>query len=142
MKLFKYLKLKSELRKRMTVINETMALKDIVDIYAKYICRMNGWKVEVGSGFSAIFCDIAFAFMNGYNKALRDNGLEFQNGLVTKRHIANDMPCGALNHYTKDIEADTRKEDAELLARVLDDFEMPKSNINTIVKTFKEKQEE
>lgn len=142
MKLFKYLKLRRELRKRMTVISETMALKDIVDIYAKYVCRMNGWKVEVGIGLSTIFCDLGFAFMNGYIKALRDNGLEFQNGLVVKRHIANDMPSGALNHYAKDIEADTRKEDAELLVKVLTEFKMPKSNINTIVKTFKERQEE
>ena len=140
MKLFKYLKLRSALRERMATINGTMALKDMVDIYAKYVCKMNGWKVEIGSGLSPMFCDLGFAFMNGYNKALRDNGLEFQNGLVVKRDIANDMPIGALEHYEKDIRAKARRDDAELLERVLEGFKMPKSNINTIVSAFKEKQ--
>ncbi len=140
MKLFKYLKLKSELRERMVLIDETMALKDIVDIYAKYVCKMNGWKVEVGSGYSPIFCDLGFAVMNGYNKALRDNGLKFQNGLVVKRDIANDMPTGALTHYEKDIRTETQRADAELLVRVLEGFKLPKSNINTIVAAFKEEQ--
>ena len=141
MKLFKYLKLKSELRKKMATINETMALKDIVDIYAEYVCKMNGWKVYEGRGYSLVFCDLGFAFLNGYNKALRDNGFEFQNGLVVKRDIANDMPCGALVHYEKDIRTDAKKADAELLRNVLASFEMPESNINTIVETFKKEQE-
>ena len=140
MKLLKYLKMRSALRERMTTINETMALKDMVDIYAKYVCKMNGWKVEIGSGLSMIFCDLGLAVMNGYNKALRDNGLEFQNGLVVKRDIANDMPIGALEHYKKDIRAKARRDDAELLERVLEGFKMPKSNINTIVSAFKEEQ--
>ena len=142
MKLLKYLKLRSELRRRMVVINETMALKDVVDIYAAYVCKMNGWKVEVGSGLSPMFCDLGFAFMNGYIKALRDNGFQFQNGLVVKRDIANDMPAGALTHYEKDIRTAAQRADAELLARVLEEFDLRKSNINTIVKAFKEKQED
>lgn len=140
MKLFKYLKLKSELRKKMATINETMALKDMVDIYAEYVCKMNGWKVYEGRGYSFVFCDLGFAFLNGYNKALRDNGFEFQNGLVVKRDIANDMPIGALEHYKKDIQAEARRADAELLVKVLEGFKMPKSNIDTIVSAFKEEQ--
>jgi len=142
MKLLKYLKLKSELRKRMVVINETMALKDVVDIYAEYVCKMNGWKVEIGSGLSPMFCDLGFAFMNGYKKALRDNGLEFQNGLVVKRSIENDMPIGALEHYKKDIRSEAQIADAELLLKVLEDYGMRKSNINEIVATFKDNQGE
>ena len=140
MKFLKYLKLRSELRKRMATINETMALKDMVDVYAMYVCKMNGWKVDIGSGLSPMFCDLGFAFMNGYKKALRDNGLEFQNGLVVQRDITNDMPIGALKHYDEDIRAEAQRADAELLARVLAEFKMPKSNINTIVETFKERQ--
>ena len=141
MKLFKYFKLKSELRKRMQEVNETMAIKDAVDVYAKYVCKMNGWSVETAGGdYSLIFCDLGFAFLNGYKRALRENGFEFQNGLVVKRDIADDMPSGALRHYDEDVRAETKKEDAELLATVLANFKMPKSNINTIVQTFKEEQ--
>jgi len=139
-KIIMYHQLLPLLRERMVKINETMALEEVSEVYARYVCKMNGWPVECGSGFSYQFCEVEFSFMNGYNKALRDNGLKFQNGLVVKRDIANDMPIGALEHYEKDIQAEARRADAELLAKVLEGFKMPKSNINTIVSAFKEEQ--
>ena len=140
MKLFKYFKLKSELRKRMQEVNETMAIKDAVDVYAKYVCKMNGWSVETPGGYSLIFCDLGLAFLNGYKRALRENGFEFQNGLVVKRDITNDMPYGALRCYKEDVQNEVQEADAELLMKVLEKFEIPKSNINTIVQAFKEEQ--
>ena len=118
-----------------------MAIKDAVDVYAKYVCKMNGWSVETAGGdYSLIFCDLGFAFLNGYKRALRENGFEFQNGLVVKRDITNDMPYGALRCYKEDVQNEVQEADAELLMKVLEKFEIPKSNINTIVQAFKEEQ--
>lgn len=138
-KLLKYLKLRSELGRRMTVINESLALKEMVDVYAENVCKMNGWKVHVGyDGLSREFCEIAFSFQNGYEKALRDNGLEFRNGLVRKREIVNDMPVGALKHYDETIKEATLQDAIKALRKVLEDYGEPKSNINTIVSAFKD----
>lgn len=138
-KIFEYLKLRRELDRRMTVINESLALKDIVDVYAENVCKMNGWKVRVGyDGLSREFCEIAFSFQNGYKKALRDNGFEFRNGLVKKREIANDMPVGALVHYDAAIKEAALQDAIKTLRKVLVDYGEPKSNVNTIVSAFKE----
>lgn len=138
-KLLSYKKLKCNLNKRMTVIDESLALKDMVDIYAENVCKMNGWKVHVGyNGLSYEFCEIAFAFQNGYNKALRDNGFEFKNGLVKKRGIVNDMPCGALRYYDEKIKDEALQDAITTLRQVLNGYGEPKSNINTIVNAFNE----
>ena len=136
-KLLSYKKLKCNLNKRMTVIDESLALKDMADIYAENVCKMNGWKVHVGyDGLSYQFCEIAFAFQNGYNKAIRDNGFEFKNGLVKKRDIVNDMPCGALRHYDEKIKDEALQDALTTLRQVLNNYGEPKSNINTIVNAF------
>ncbi len=136
MKILKYLKLRRELEKRMTVVNETMALQEVTDIYAENVCKMNGWRIHVGfNGLSYEFCDIGFAFMNGYNKALRDNGLEFQNGLVKKRAITSDMPIGALKFYDENIRAKAKEEAIRCLRSVLSRYE-PQVNVNTIINDF------
>lgn len=137
-KLLQYLKLKLSLSRRMTIINETLALKDMVDIYAENVCKMNNWDVHVGSGLSFIFCDISLAFMNGYIKALRDNGLEFQNGLVRKREIAYDMPIGALKHYDEKVKKSAIQDAIVALRKVLENYGEPQSNINTIVSAFED----
>ena len=135
-----YTKLKKELEKRMVVVKETMSLQHAAEVYARYVCRMNGWSVEIGSGYSYMFVDTELAFINGYRKALADNGFDFKNGLVCKRDITEDMPSGALNHFRKDIVEETLKEDSETLVKVLKRFKMPDSNINTIVEAFIEAQ--
>ena len=125
------------LNKRMTVIDESLALKDMVDIYAENVCKMVGWKVRAGyDGLTREFCEIAFAFQNGYKKALRDNGFEFKNGLVKKREIVNDMPCGALRHYDEKIKDEALHDALTTLRQVLNGDGEPKSNINTIVSAF------
>ena len=137
MKWLKYIKLKRELKKRMTVVNETMALQELVDIYSENVCKMNHWKVRVGyDGLSYEFCEISFAFQNGYIKALRDNGLEFQNGLVKKRDIALDMPGGARRFYKDEISDEVKKKAIECLREVLGHYEKYKVNINQIVADF------
>jgi len=129
-------KLENELQDRMTRIDETMELKEVSDVYAKYVCMMNSWNSQFGDMLSAEYCEVSFAFMNGYIKALHDNGLEFRNGLVKKRDIAEDMPCGALDYYRKDAVRDTKRECIAALERVMAQYETSKANINTIVSAF------
>ena len=67
---------------------------------------------------------------------MHDNGYEFQNGLVKKRDIMNEMPCGALDYYRKDAIADTKSKAVEVLKRVMEKYETSKQNINVIVNDF------
>ena len=130
-------KLENELQDRMTRIDETMELKEVSDVYAKYVCMMNGWVSQIGDMLSAEYCEVSFAFMNGYIKALHDNGLEFRNGLVKKRDIVDEMPGGALDYYRKDAVRDTKRECIAALERVMAQYETSKANINTIVSAFR-----
>ena len=124
------------MRQRMVDITEMMELKKVVDVYAKYVCKMQGWPVLMHDGYSLYFAEIGFSFMNGYCKALHDNGLEFQNGLVKSRDITEDMPCGALDYYRSDVIDDTKRKAVEALRTVLYRLEKSKTNINTIVSEF------
>ena len=140
----KYDALMAKLQSRMVVVRETMDLKEVTDVYAKYVCQMHGWYVDVYDhriekwALSASFCEVSFSFMNGYIKALHDNRLEFQNGMVKKRDISNDMPCGALKYYREDAIKETKEKAVETLQKVLEKYETSKANINTIVSAFKE----
>jgi len=130
-------KLEREMQDRMTCIDETMALREVTDVYAKYVCKMYGWNDRWMGDYTDHFCSIEFAFMDGYIKALHDNGLEFQNGLVKKRDITEVMPCGALDYYRKDAIRDTKRECIAALEKVMAQYETSKANINTIVSAFR-----
>ncbi len=142
MKLIKYLKLKLNLKKRMVVINEMMALKKMVDVYSEYVCEHNGWSIGRNGYLSKIFCELSFAFQNGYIKAIHDNGFEFQKGLVVKRDICEEMPGYAQQEYIKDISNDIRREvkneASKVLRNVLVTRGISNANINTIVSDFED----
>jgi len=129
--------LEREMQDRMTCIDEKMALREVTDVYAKYVCMMHGWRDSIGNYVGDEFCEVSLSFMNGYIKALHDNGLEFQNGLVKKRDITEVMPCGALDYYRKDAIRDTKRECIAALERVMAQYETSKANINTIVSAFR-----
>ena len=138
-KILNYLRLKAKMESRMVAINETMALREVCDVYAKYNCKKNGWPKYTPNGWlRGEFCEISLAFMNGYSKALHDNGFEFQNGLVKKRDITHEMPCGALDYYRKDAISETKDKAIEALQRVMEKYETSKANINIIMNAFKE----
>lgn len=129
--------LESELQDRMVRIDEMMDLKEVTGVYAKYVCLMHGWDERICDCLTDEFCEVSLSFMNGYIKALHDNGLEFQRGLVKKREIIESMPNGALEYYRMDAIADTKKECVDALLRVMKQYETSKANINTIVCAFK-----
>lgn len=137
--LLEYARLKWKLQGRMVEIKETMDLTDASSVYAEYVCRMQHWPVDVLSGLSANFCEVSFAFSNGYIKALHDHGLEFRRGLVKKRDITNEMPMGALKYYREDAIADTKKKAVDALRSVMKQYETSQQNINVIVNAFEEK---
>lgn len=138
-RLLQYFMLKCKLGTRMVEVNETMDLRDVSETYAKYVCKMEGWYFMSNGGYTPHFCAVELAFMDGYIKAMHDNGYEFQNGLVKKRDITNEMPCGALDHYYDDLIAKTKTKTIEQLREVLSKYETSKTNINFIVKAFEEK---
>lgn len=131
-------KLENELQDRMTRIDETMELKEVSDVYAKYVCMKNMWNGQYG----AEYCEVSLAFMNGFIKALHDNGLEFRNGLVKKRDIAEDMPSGALDYYRKDAVKETKALAVDKLRKVMNQHETSKTNIATIVRAFEKELED
>lgn len=133
----RFCKLMAELQRRMIVINETMELKDVTDVYSEYVCKMHNWSKFADGGLTHEFCEVGFSFMNGYVKALHDNGLEFQNGLVKKRDVTEYMPSGALDYYRKDAIKDTKAHAVEALQMVMEHYETSKTNIATIVSAFK-----
>ena len=100
--LLEFIRLKWKLGSRMVEVTETMALQEASETYAKYVCKMHGWEPRWFGDYTNHFCSVELAFMDGYIKAMHDNGYEFKNGLVKKRDIMNDMPCGALDYYRKD----------------------------------------
>ena len=134
--------LERELHDRMTRIDEMLDLKEVTDIYAKYVCMMHDWDTTLGDCVTDHFCEISFSFMNGYIKALHDNGLKFERGLVKKRDITEEMPCGALDYYRKDAIRETKAFAIEKLREVMERFETSKTNITTIVRAFEKEMEE
>lgn len=136
-KLLEFIRLKCKLGSRMVEVTETMALQEVSETFAKYVCKMYGWNIgEPGNFYTDHFCAIQMAFMDGYIKAMHDNGYEFKNGLVKKRDIMNEMPCGALDYYRKDAIADTKTKAVDILRRVMEKYETSKQNINVIVNDF------
>lgn len=133
----KHFKLMRQLGKRMTNINEMMDLKEMADVYSKYVCKNNKWNIYFFSEYSKEFREISLAFIAGFTKALHDNGLEFRNGLVKKRDITNEMSIGALEYYRKDAIAETKAQAVEVLQKVMEKYETSKTNIATIVNAFK-----
>lgn len=134
--LLEFIRLKLKHESRMVEVTETMALQEASETYAKYVCKMHGWNVRWMGGYTDHFCSVEHAFMDGYIKAMHDNGYEFKNGLVKKRDITNDMPCGALDYYRKDAIADTKAKAVEVLKQVMEKYETSKQNINVIVNAF------
>ena len=134
--------LDKKLQDRMTRIDETMELKEVSGVYAKYVCMKNNWNTQIGDLLSSEYCEVSFAFMNGYIKALYDNGLEFRNGLVKKRDITEDMPSGALDYYRKDAIRETKVFAIEKLREVMERFETSRTNITTIVRAFEKEMED
>ncbi len=133
--------LEKELQDRMTRIDEMLDLKEVTDIYAKYVCMMHDWDTTLGGYVTDHFCEVSLSFMNGYIKALHDNGLKFERGLVKKRDITEEMPCGALDYYRKDAIRETKAFAIEKLREVMERFETSKTNITTIVRAFEKEME-
>ena len=134
--------LEKELQDRMTRIDEMLDLKEVTDIYAKYVCMMHDWDTTWGGCVTDHFCEVSLSFMNGYIKALHDNGLKFERGLVKKRDITEEMPCGALDYYRKDAIRETKAFAIEKLREVMERFETSKTNITTIVRAFEKEMED
>jgi hypothetical protein len=134
--------LEKELQDRMTRIDEMLDLKEVTDIYAKYVCMMHDWDTTLGGYVTDHFCEVSLSFMNGYIKALHDNGLKFERGLVKKRDITEEMPCGALDYYRKDAIRETKAFAIEKLREVMERFETSKTNITTIVRAFEKEMED
>ena len=135
--LIEYFLLTKMLRKRMVAIKETMDLAEVTDVYAEYVCKMHNQSKWWMGGLSIFYVEIGQSFMNGYIKALHDNGLEFKNGLVKKRDITRDMPLGALEYYREDAIKETKDMAVDTLQKVLEKYETSKTNIATIVSDFK-----
>lgn len=129
-------KLEREMQDRMTCIDETMALREVAEVYAKYVCMMHGWAVTWLGDPTHQFCAVELSFMDGYIKAMHDNGYVFKNGLVKKRDIMEEMPVGALEYYRKDAITETKAKAVEVLRRVMEKYETSKQNINVIVNEF------
>lgn len=135
--LIEYFLLTKMLRKRMVAIKETMDLAEVTDVYSEYVCKMHNQSKWWMGGLSIFYVEIGQSFMNGYIKALHDNGLEFRNGLVKKRDITHDMPIGALEYYREDAIKETKDMAVDMLQKVLEKYETSKTNIATIVSDFK-----
>ena len=138
-KIKEYLEVRRELDKRMVEIDEMMNLDKISDTYGKYVCKMNGWKVREGLGYSMVFAELCFTFQNGYIRALRDNGFKFKAGLVKPIDPNRDLPCGALPFYDEDLRKKILGEAVNALREVMAKYEPDsKINQNQIVSAFME----
>ena len=126
----------------MVAVKETMDLAEVTDVYAEYVCKMNNRSKWYMGGLTDFYVEIGQSFMNGYIKALHDNGLEFRKGLVKKRDITHDMPIGALEYYRKDAIKKTKDMAVDTLQKVLEKYETSKTNIATIVSDFRKSIEE
>ena len=136
-KFIDYLLLKTGLRQRMVEVKEMMDLAEVTDVYAKYVCKMHNRSKWFMGELTTFYVEIGQSFMNGYIKALHDNGLEFKNGLVKKRDITHDMPIGALEYYREDAIKETKNKAVDVLQKVLEKYETSKTNIATIINDFK-----
>lgn len=134
--LLAFIRLRVQLGSRMVDIKETMDLKEAAETYAKYVCKMRGWKVRWMGNITYEFCSIVDSFMDGYIKAMHDNGYVFKKGLVKKRDIMEEMSSDALEYYRKDAIAETKAKAVEVLRRVMEKYETSKHNINVIVNEF------
>lgn len=134
--LLAFIRLRAQLSSRMVDIKETMDVQEAAETYARYICKMRKWKVRWMGNITDEFRSIVDSFMDGYIKAMHDNGYVFKNGLVKKRDIMEEMPVGALEYYRKDAIAETKAKAVEILRRVMEKYETSKQNINVIVNEF------
>lgn len=114
-----------------------MDLNDITDVYAENVCELNHWKKWQGYPYlSNIYCEISFAYMNGYIKAIHDNGFEFRDGLVKPIDPNKDSLGGSHEPYDKKIKDATKKEAIEALRKVLCRYEKSFNNVNHIASDF------
>ena len=133
-RLFKFSRLKKALEKRMTVVGETFALQEASETYARAVCITYDMPISVMGCYSWEFVEISFAFTNGYCKAIHDNGFEFTNGLVRKRDVAHEMPCGALEEMFREK---VETEAITALQKVLDEYEANNYNRGVLLEAFK-----
>ena len=132
-----YFNLVSQLQKRIQKIPATMALQDITDVYAQNVCELNRWKKYQGYPYlSDIYCEISFAYMNGYIKAITDNGFEFREGLVKPIDPNKDSLGGSHEPYDEKIKNAAKVEAINKLRDVLFKYEKSFNNINCIVSDF------
>lgn len=133
----RYLNLVSKLRKRIQKIPATMALRDITDVYAENVCVLNGWKkYQEYPHLSNVYCEISFAYMNGYIKAITDNGFEFREGLVKPIDPDKDSLGGSHEPYDRKIKNAVKEEAINKLRDVLCKYEKSLNNINCITRDF------
>ena len=132
-----YFNLVSQLRERVQKIPAIMALRDITDVYAENVCELNGWKKYQGyPHLSDIYCEISFAYMNGYIKAITDNGFEFREGLVKPIDPNKDSLGGSHEPYDRKIKNAVKEEAINKLRDVLCKYEKSLNNINCITRDF------
>ena len=114
-----------------------MALQDITDVYAENVCELNGWKKYQGYPYlSDIYTEISFAYMNGYIKAIADNGFEFREGLVKPIDPNKDYLGGSHEPYDRKIKNAVKEEAINKLRDVLCKYEKSLNNINCIASDF------
>ena len=134
-----FLKIRRHFKKRYGVLKEVYDLSKMADIYTEYIFKKNNWEKYYAGFIKPEFFEISMAFTSGYIKALHDNGLCFQNGIVKKRSITEDMPIGGVGIYVAErvekLKADVTKDLKELLIKKYGETE---ANATTIAHSFAE----
>lgn len=135
-KIIEYINLLAGMKLRMKVIDKYMSLSKMSKVYAECVCSMHKWPGRLVGCFSEEFCEVSFAFVNGYIKALHDNGMEMENGLVVKQNILEYTPSGGVDEYIKKELDKNNENNVAVLRQALKRYGMPDSNINTIIETF------
>lgn len=135
-KIIEYINLLAGMKLRMKVIGKYMSLSKVSEVYAECVCSMHKWPSKWIGGASEVFCEVSFAFVNGYIKALHDNGMKMENGLVVKQNILEYIPSGSVDEYIKKELNKNNENSAAILRQVLKKYGMTNSNINIIVENF------
>ena len=137
MNIIDFCNIKLILSKKMCEIEETLKAADAAKIYSKYVCRMNGWLIYIGSCYSNNFIETSFAFMAGYIKSMRDNGFKFTKGMVSPIDPERDIPLGGKDYYDADMRKKYMEEAIDAFSNILRRYESSEQNVAVIMDAFK-----